>query len=137
MADLQKAESVTSPGMSRQRWPTPSMARCVLGVPLLLGEIDDRDVGAFAREEEGDGAADARVAAGDERDFPLELAGRHVGATFVARARRDRRLDAGMRLVLFRVGKGRLFHDGGLLRARLLLFPFVLFVVRIGMALRR
>ena len=31
----------------------------LLGVHLLLGQIDDGDVGALAREEDGDGAADA------------------------------------------------------------------------------
>ena len=39
-----------------------------LGVVVLV-EIDDRDVGAFARVQDGDGAADAGIAAGDERDL--------------------------------------------------------------------
>ena len=44
----------------------------LLGV-LVLVEIDDRDIGAFARKEHGDGAADAGVAAGDQRHHVLEL----------------------------------------------------------------
>lgn len=44
----------------------------------LLGEVHDRDVGAFAREQDGDGAADAGIPAGDQRDVVLQLAGAAV-----------------------------------------------------------
>src|SRR5690349_3189623 len=37
------------------------------GVGFLFGKVADEDVGAFAREGDGDGAADAAVAAGDQR----------------------------------------------------------------------
>ena len=53
----------------------------LLGVAVRL-QIDDRNVGAFAREEDGDGPADAGIAAGDDGRKALELAtaavvGRH------------------------------------------------------------
>jgi len=43
----------------------------LLGVVILL-EIDDGDLRAFAREQHTHGAADAAVASGDERGFALE-----------------------------------------------------------------
>ena len=39
---------------------------------IMLAQIDDGDVGAFAREQGGDRAADAAVGAGDQRDLVLE-----------------------------------------------------------------
>ena len=42
-----------------------------LGVALLFGQVDDGDIGAFAREEDGDGASNSRVASGDERDASI------------------------------------------------------------------
>jgi hypothetical protein len=42
---------------------------------VMLAQIEDRDVGALARIERGDGAADAAVGAGDQRDLALEAAG--------------------------------------------------------------
>ena len=42
----------------------------LVGVVLLVGEVRDHHVGALAREGEGDGTADARVAAGDQRRRP-------------------------------------------------------------------
>ena len=41
---------------------------------LMLVEVEDRDVGALAREQRRDRPADAAVAAGDERDLALEPA---------------------------------------------------------------
>ena len=49
-----------------------------LGVFLLLGKIIDHDIGPFAGEEDGDAAADSRIASGDQRGFAFELAGRFV-----------------------------------------------------------
>ena len=49
------------------------------GVGLLGGEVNDGHVGALAGEGDGSGAADARIAAGDERLAPFEAA-----VTFVA-----------------------------------------------------
>ena len=40
---------------------------------VVFVEIGDGDIGAFAGEENGDRAADAGIAAGDERDLVLEL----------------------------------------------------------------
>ena len=40
----------------------------------MLAQVDDGDVGAFAREQHRDRAADAGVAAGDQRGHALELA---------------------------------------------------------------
>ena len=39
---------------------------------VMLAQIKDCDVGAFAREQRGDGAADSAVGAGDQRDLALE-----------------------------------------------------------------
>ena len=63
---------------------TGNMRKCGCGVGLhggaalptmFLGEVDDGDVGAFACEEGGSGAADTRVAAGDDGGFIFKLAG--------------------------------------------------------------
>ena len=42
-----------------------------LGGVVMLAQIEDRDVGAFAGEQRGDRAADAAVGAGDQRDLAL------------------------------------------------------------------
>jgi hypothetical protein len=49
-------------------------ARGLAGVVFLLGQVGDQDIGAFAREGNGHGAADAGIAAGDDRGATLELA---------------------------------------------------------------
>ena len=54
-------------------------ARGLVGVALLVLEVGDRDVGALAGEGERDGAADARVAAGDDRLAAFEPARAAVG----------------------------------------------------------
>src|SRR5919107_2972940 len=76
--------------------PTPlalyRLAR-LLRVPLLFGKVDDCHVRALAREEDCDGAADAGVAARDERGLVVEFAGAAVERRFVFGARRDLRLD--------------------------------------------
>ena len=46
-----------------------------LGRVVMLAQIGNGDVGAFAREQRGDRAADAAVGAGDQRDLALEAAG--------------------------------------------------------------
>ena len=53
-------------------------ARGLPRVVLLLGQVGDQDIGAFAGEGDGHGAADAAVAAGDDRGAALELAGAFV-----------------------------------------------------------
>ena len=49
-------------------------APCVSSASSCSFEVGDGDVGAFAREQHRDRAADARVAAGDDRGEALELA---------------------------------------------------------------
>ena len=52
----------------------PSCSTMLLGLRriVMLAQIDDGDVGALAREQGRDGAADAAVGAGDQRDLALE-----------------------------------------------------------------
>ena len=45
------------------------LGRCRI---IVLAQIEDRDVGAFAGEQGCDRAADAAVGAGDQRDFVFE-----------------------------------------------------------------
>ena len=60
--------SLTSPATSRQRRPSASTQRLRLfGVVVLVRGRRSVDVGALAREQHGDGAADAGIAAGDDR----------------------------------------------------------------------
>ena len=60
-----------------------------LGGVVMLAQIDDGDVRAFAREQRGDRAADAAVAAGDQRHLALQPAGARIA-----------RLPVGLRLEL-------------------------------------
>ena len=83
---------------------------------LVFVEVDDGDVGALSGEKDGDGAADAAVAAGDERGLPVELAGAAVVGLLELGARRHLVFVAGLvGLVLRRKGVGILFlfvgHD--------------------------
>ena len=73
----------------------------LLGV-LVLVEVDDRDVGALLGEDDRDGAADAAVAAGDERDLAAQLAAGPVLAVLGLRPRRHLRLDAGPAVLVLR-----------------------------------
>ena len=88
----QNFASLTSPATSRQRRPSASMQRLrLLGVVVLV-EVGDGDVGAFAREQHRDGAADAGVAAGDDRREAFELA----AAAVVGRQEPRRELEVGL-----------------------------------------
>src|SRR6185503_12743149 len=69
-------------------------------VPLLLRQIDDGNVRALAREEDRHGAADAGVAAGDERRASIQFARALVVRRLEARLRIDLRLEARLALVL-------------------------------------
>ena len=92
-----------SPGISTQRRPSASTARHrFVGVALLLAEIGDRDVGAFARVQHRDRAADAGIAAGDQRALAFELAGGLVFRGLVARLRIELRFEPDAALLLFR-----------------------------------
>ena len=53
----------------------------------VLGEIDDCDVRAFAREEDRDAAPDAGIATGDDRDVAFELAAAAIVGRFETRSR--------------------------------------------------
>jgi hypothetical protein len=68
-----------------------------LGFPrvLVFVQVSDGDVRAFPREQHRDGAADAAVAAGDERDFALEFAAAVILGRRGARARNHFVLPAG------------------------------------------
>src|SRR6185295_17735066 len=60
------------------------------GVALLCWQRRDGHIRALAREHHGDGAPDARVAAGDERGLPASLsAGLYFGASYFGRGRRS------------------------------------------------
>ena len=56
-----------------QRRPSFSTARLVVFGVLVLVEIGDGDVGAFAREQHRDGAADAGIGAGDQGHLARSL----------------------------------------------------------------
>src|SRR5688500_16817679 len=45
---------------------------------VVLAQIEDRDVGAFPREQGGDRPADAAVGSGDQRDLALQAIGARV-----------------------------------------------------------
>ena len=86
---------------------------------FVLVQVHDGHVGAFAREQHRDGPADAGVAAGDDGDFPVELAAALVRLGHEARALRHLRFDAGLGQVLVRHRRRRL-RDAGLYRGVLL-----------------
>ena len=83
----------------------------LLGVPgvVMLVEIDDADVGAFAGEEDRHRAPDARVAAGHDRRHPLELAAALVVGREEARRERQVGFPAGLRRGAARAD-GRVAH---------------------------
>src|SRR5262249_9621846 len=71
-----------------------------LGVPFLV-EVRDEHVGAFAREGQGDGPADAAVATGDEGGPAGEPAAAAVGLLAVVGPRPHGLFRAGRLLLLF------------------------------------
>ena len=114
-------------------------APCLARVLLFGWEVDDGHVGAFTRVEQRDGAADSRVAAGDERALPLELPRGKVKRRFVTRPRLHLRLDSGVALVLFWIGRCRLPHragGGGLLLLPRLAGTLFLLALFLGALLR-
>ena len=62
------AASPTSAATAIARTPSAAMSATVASRPLGLDVVVDRDVGAGARQFEGDLPADAAAAAGDEGD---------------------------------------------------------------------
>src|SRR5512138_2856938 len=80
--------------------------------------MDDRHVRAFAREQHRDRAADARVAAGDQRRKALQLAATAILGRFEPRLLLHARLEAGLVELLRRMLLS-LFAYGGLRRPAL------------------
>jgi hypothetical protein len=66
----------------------------------VLVQVGDQHVGAFAREGEGDGAADAAVAAGDDGRLVLEAAVADIARLAVVGPGRQLRFMAGRGLLL-------------------------------------
>ena len=100
-------------GDQQARRPSASTPRLrLLGVVVLV-EVDDRHVGAFAGEQHGHGAADARVAAGDEGRHAFELAAAAVVGRHERAAQPSSALVAGLGLVLRRQSR-RLAARAGL-----------------------
>jgi hypothetical protein len=79
-------------------------ARRLSRVVFFFRQIRDRHIGAFPREGECHGAADAAVAAGNERFLALELAAAAVGRLAVVRLRLHLFFAARRLLPLFREG---------------------------------
>ncbi len=71
-----------------------------LRVLLLLGEMDDGDVGTLPGVSDGHGASDAGVAAGDQGPLALEPAVAHIGLLAVVRVRLGLSGEAGLADVL-------------------------------------
>jgi len=65
--------SATSPEMTMQRRPSFSTAALVFRGVVVLVEICDGDVRAFACVQNGDCAPDAGIGPGDERHLALQL----------------------------------------------------------------
>src|SRR5690606_14110674 len=85
--------------------PAPGFAdppRRFLGV-VVLAEIRDGDVGALAGEGNGDRAADAAVAAGNERPATLEQSGTAIAVLAVVGAWHQLRFLPGPGLLLRRL----------------------------------
>ena len=61
-----------------------------LGVALLLGQIDDGHIRAFAGEQHGNGPPDAGIASSDQCAEAVELAGGLVAVCLEARRRAQR-----------------------------------------------
>src|SRR6185369_15792348 len=91
-------------------------------------EIHEGDVGALARVEHGDGAANLRVAAGDDRDHILQLARALVLGRHVVGAQLEVGFDPRLLEVLLRQRRLGLLADTGL-RGALFLLPFLLLLL--------
>ena len=99
-ARSQKSLSPRSPAMVIALRPSFSTICLRLRRVVMLAQIEDRDVGAFAREQGGDRAADAAVGAGDQRDLALQPAGTRIA-----------RLPVGLGLELALVARQRVLVD--------------------------
>ena len=77
-ARSQKSLSPRSPAMAIALRPSRLDDPLRLRGVVMLAQIEDGDVGALAREQGGDGAADAAVGAGDQGDLAVEPAGARI-----------------------------------------------------------
>ena len=82
-------------------------ARGLARVVFLLGQVGDQDIGAFAGEGDGHRAADAGIAAGDDRGAALELAAALVRLLAVVGLGRHLGRVAGRLLLLLGLGRRR------------------------------
>ena len=73
-----------------------------LGVALFFRQVHERHVGAFAGKEHGHSPADARIAAGNEGRFVLELLRTSIERRLVMRPGLQLRFQARRLLVLLR-----------------------------------
>src|ERR1700729_120749 len=90
-----------------------------LGVVMLI-EVNDRHVGAFARVENGNCSANAAVTAGDEGNFTLQLLRAFVARSLVHRSRAYLAFKAWLGVML-RLELGRIFPRASLHGIRLFL----------------
>src|ERR1700752_2536571 len=81
-----------------------------VSVSLFLFQERERDVGAFAREEYSDCAADTGIGAGDQRDLVFQFVRAGVVRRFVARFGIEFVLLARLWLMLWRHRRLRLFE---------------------------
>jgi hypothetical protein len=82
-------------------------ARGLAGVVFLLGQIRDQDIGTLAGEGDGHRAADAGIAAGNDRGAALELATAIVRLLAVVGLGCHRGRVAGRLLLLLGLGRCR------------------------------
>src|SRR3954462_7132369 len=96
--DVAGDQHTATPGLLH---PAPGFLRV-----LVLIEVADQQVRAFARERDGDRAADAAVTAGDDRHLVLETPVTDVALLAVIGPRRHLLFRAGRRLLLCGQGHG-------------------------------
>jgi hypothetical protein len=103
-----------------QGLPPLRLDQCLrLGGIVMFVEIGDEHVRALARKGQRDRAADAAVAAGDDRLFAREPARSLVARLAMIGARVHRSGATGDRLLLFGIGRGRVIgHERLLVQAR-------------------
>jgi hypothetical protein len=65
-------------------------------VPSLFRQCRDCDIGPFAREQQGHGSSDARVAAGNERRLSFQLSRGSIRSCFISGPRSQVRFEAGL-----------------------------------------
>ena len=86
------------------------------GIALLVLQIDDGDIRAFSREQDRYGAADAGIAACDERRFVVKLAGTAIKRRVIHRSGVQLGFLPRLALMLFGKRRNRVFARAGLHR---------------------